>query len=63
VTPTPGHRRSASTATCSRRWQEISNSLNDRLTKTVNETPFGQYSEGKRFLRSLDDAIRGAAAG
>jgi hypothetical protein len=40
-----------------KKMQEISNSINDRLTKTVNETPFGQYSEGKRFLRSLDDAI------
>jgi hypothetical protein len=40
-----------------KKMQEISTSLNDRLTKVVNETQFGQYSEGKRFLRALDDAI------
>jgi hypothetical protein len=37
--------------------QEISTTLNDRLTKLVNETPFQQYADAKRFLRALDDAI------
>jgi hypothetical protein len=36
---------------------EISTTLNERLTKLVNDTPFPQYSDGKRFLRQLDDAI------
>jgi hypothetical protein len=35
-----------------------SRELNDRLTAVVRETDFGDYSEAKRFLRNLDDAIQ-----
>lgn len=40
-----------------KKMSEISSGLNERLTKLVNDMPFGQYSDGKRFLRQLDDAI------
>ena len=40
-----------------KKMQEISAALNDRLSRVVNDTPFPQYSDGKRFLRSLDDSI------
>lgn len=34
-----------------------SRKLNDRLTAVVRETDFTEYSDAKRFMRQLDDAI------
>jgi hypothetical protein len=37
--------------------ESLSRRLNERLTRGINDFDFGEYSEGKRFLGSLDDAI------